>query len=306
MNVDFKVKRTEDCVLIDTKKWLTDGSGISIHRMSGRDVPTGIAQVVCSYPEKKELEGITTEGDTVLISKVASDISQYRKFGVVRGDDRYFSCPIMQVLGVFRNKEFSINSLEMCTDKVLIEKVDVNLENLHLPKSNTMVGKVVKTGTYKFDKNWKKEALTTKIGDIVVVRDNVTTHVKLLEGDYYVTEESMIVGCFDPSAFTLENLEVRNNYIIMESYIPVKLNNTIITPYLNYEDEDMTEIYNRDLFKVLKKDEKIDKISENDIVLIDRNITNYVYIGSKRYFVTCGTDNIMCRIQRGGDNDTQF
>ena len=36
MKIDFKVKRAEDCVLIDTKAWLTDGTGISLHKMSGR------------------------------------------------------------------------------------------------------------------------------------------------------------------------------------------------------------------------------------------------------------------------------
>ena len=57
----------------------------------------------------RELKGVVAEGgDTVLLSKAAADISQYRKFGVKEGDDRYFHCPIMQVLGVFRDKDISL------------------------------------------------------------------------------------------------------------------------------------------------------------------------------------------------------
>lgn len=298
MEIDFKVKRAEDCILIDTKAWITDGTGISLHKMSGRDVPTGINKVLDVYPKTKELEGVVSKGDTVLLSKAASDISQYRKFGVKEGDERYFHCPVMQVLGTFKNREISFNTLKMCTDKILIKKIDTTIDELFLSEDNTMVGKVLKVGTCKFDKNWNKTPLSVKVGDIVLIRDNVTTKVNLKEGEYYATEDSMVVGAFTSSKFTLDNLTILNNYVILESHIQETLNNLILTPILNYEEEDFTEIYNRDLFRVIKKDENVDKISKNDILLIDRNFTNYVYVGSKKYFVVSGMDFITSKINR--------
>lgn len=297
MRIDFKVKRAEDCILIDTKAWITDGTGISLHRMSGRDVPTFINKAISVYPVTEGLKNVVSKGDTVLLSRVASDISQYRKFAVRVGDDRYFHCPIMQVLGIFKNGEISFSSLNMCTDKILIEKIDVQYKGLYLSENNTMIGKVVKTGTHKFDKDWNKLPLSVKVGDTVLIRDNVTTKIRLLEGEYYATEESMVVGVFNSSLFDLNNLTVLNNYIVMSPYIPETLNSVVITPKLDYENEDITEIYNRDLFKVIKKDESVDRVFENDILLIDRSLTNYVYIGSEKYFITSGLDYIVSKVK---------
>lgn len=299
MNIDFKVKRAENCVLIDTKAWITDGTGISLHRMSGRDVPTFINKAISVYPITEGLRDIVSEGDTILLSKVASDISQYKKFEIKAGDERYFHCPIMQVLGTFKNSEISFNALNMCTDKILIEKVDLEYKGLYLSEDNTMVGRVVKIGTCRFDKDWKKQPLSVKVGDIVLIRDNVTTKVRLSEGEYYATEESMVVGVFNSSVFDLDHLTVLNNYVIMSPYIPETLSSIVVTPILDYENEDITEIYNRDLFKVLKVPEKFDNISRDDILLVDRNLTNYVYIGSKKYFVISDIDYITSKINKG-------
>lgn len=301
--IDFKVKRAEDCVLIDTKGWITDGTGISKHRMSGRIIPTFINKALDVYPVTRGLKSIVNNGDTILISRIASDISQYRKFGVREGDERYYHCPIMQVLGIFENEEISLSSLKMCTDKVLIEKIDMTSKGIILPETNTMIGKVVKVGTHKFDKDWNILPLCSKVGDTVLVRDNVSTEIYLKEGKYYATEDSMIVGIFENEKFDLNHLNVCNDYVIMNPYIPEFLNSMLVTPTLDFENEDISEIYNRDLFKVLKVDKKVDRVLENDILLIDRNLTNYVYLGLEKYYVLNGIDNISSKIIKGEKND---
>ena len=78
MMIDFRVKRSEDCITIDTKAWITSSDiGITIHRMSGRDIPTFITKVVSVNPVVESLKGLVKTGDIVLLSRVASDISQY-------------------------------------------------------------------------------------------------------------------------------------------------------------------------------------------------------------------------------------
>ena len=297
MTIDFRVKRSEDCITIDTKAWINSSDiGITIHRMSGRDIPTFITKVVSVNPVVESLKGLVKTGDIVLLSRVASDISQYKKFAVKVGDDRYFNAPIMQVLGVF-NGEVSFESLSLLTDKILIEKIETDVNGIMLSKNNTMVGRVLKTGTNRFDKDWNKFPLAIKQGDIVLVRDNVTTEITLSSKRYYITEEPMIVGVFKEARYDLNSFQLINNYIILDSYIPEQMGK-LLTPIMNYEEADYTQIYDRDLFKVVKTPDNIDNIFENDILLIDRNYTNYVYLGAKRYFVLSGTEYISARVNK--------
>ena len=300
MNIDFNVKRSEDCALIDTKKWVDNASvGITIHRLSGRDIPTGIAELINVHAVNKELEGIVEKGDLVLVSRVAADISQYRKFGVKVGDDRYANIPIMQIMGVFRNHEIDYSSLQMVTDKVLIKKIDIKHKGLLLSNDQTMFGEVVKVGTHRYSKEWHKIPLKVKVGDKVVVRDNVTTEVNLDGERYYAVEEPMIIGIFpNDDEFNIETLSVINNYILMKPHVPENLSDSIlITPFMDYDASDYTEIYNRDLFKVVKADEKLDKITRDDILLLDRNITNYMYLGSEKYFVVSGLEFVSAKVK---------
>lgn len=295
MTIDFKVKRSEDCITIDTKAWITSSTiGITVHRMSGRDIPTYITKAVSVNPVTENLKGLINTGDTILLSRVASDISQYKKFAVKVGDDRYFNAPIMQILGVF-NGDISLENLELLTDKILIEKIEAAADGIILSKDNTMVGRVLKTGTNRFDKEWNKYPLTVKQGDVVLVRDNVTTEIMLGSKRYYVTEEPMVVGIFKGDKYSLDSLQLLNNYIILDSYIKEQMGN-LFTPIMDYEEADYTQIYDRDLFKVLKVSNELDNIRENDILLIDRNYTNYVYLGAKRYFVLSGTEYISARV----------
>lgn len=299
MKIDFKVKRAEDCALIDTKKWVDNAStGITLHRLSGRDIPTGITELKSVYPVKEGLKNIIKEGDLVLISKVAADISQYRKFAVERGDERYFHVPIMQVYGIFKNHNINYDSFQLVTDKVLLKRLEPKYSGILKAEDNTMIGEVVKIGTNKFDENWNSKPLTVKVGDRVIVRDNVSTEIYLDGERYYVVEEPTIIGIFkDEDRFELESLRIFNNSILLEPYIPKNIcDSIIITPNMNYEDADYTELYNRDLFKVAAVDQELDKIHRNDILLIDRNFTNYVYLGTKKYFTISGLNFVSAKI----------
>ena len=297
--IDFKVPKIKDCIVIDTKNWLQNSSQIlTIHRMSGRDIPTYIAKVLDVYAEKDALKGSVEKDDTVLITRIASEVAQSRAFEVEVGDKRYYNVPIMQVLGIFANGIISYDNLTMLFDKILIKKIDTSrIGLLDIPNSNTMIGEVVKIGTCKFDKNWNKKELQVKVGDLVLIRDNATTEVFLENETYYATEENMVVGLFKSNNFTLDNLELINESIILEPYIPsTALNTSLLTPLLNFEDEDITDIYNRDLFKVISVDKSLTKLKKNDIILTDRSVTTYVYIGIDKYFVLFGMEYLEAKI----------
>ena len=72
----------------------------------------------------------------------------------------------------------------------------------------------------------------------------------------------------------------------MKPYVSKKvLNSNILeTPEINYEDLDYSDMYNRDLFKVCYADEATG-IHAGDILLLNRDYTNYVYFNNEKYFI---------------------
>ena len=292
--IDFKVPRSKDCITIDTKDWRPNNiSGLEVRKISGRTVPTYVAEVLDIHVQNEKLKGIMKK-DLVLISRVASEIAEFRTFAIKDEDKRYYNVPIMQVLGYFQYGTPRFNNLVMLFDKVLIRKIDNPLDNSLIIQDNTLIGEVVKAGSCRFDKDWNIKELTVKAGDRVLIRDNVSTEIVLDGQTYYATEEGMVVGILSENAKTLDDIKLINQSVICEAFIPPKAldSKLLITPTLNYEDEDLTDIYNRNLFKVIVCDISLTNIRKNDILLIDRNMTNYVYFNGTKYFITQGLEYV--------------
>ena len=130
-----------------------------------------------------------------------------------------------------------------------------------------------------------------------MIRDNVTTEITLNGETYYATEESMVVGVFEGNDYSLNSLRLLNDSIIFDSYVAENvLGSSLLTPSMNYENEDITDIYNRDLFKVLASDKSLTKLQRDDIIIVDRSVTNYVYIGTDKYFMLSGMDYIEAKV----------
>ena len=297
--IDFKVPKNKDKIIIDTNDWIRNSTGntLNIYRISGKDLPTYITKVVDVNIQTKELKNSVKKGDTVVLTRVASEISEYYVSSLSKYDKgKYCSIPVMQVLGVFEGDTISYNSLRMLFDKILIKKISQEAEIL-LSENNAMVGEVVRIGTNKFSKDWKAESLSVKVGDKVLIRDNVVTELRL-DGDiYYAVEEGMIAAILNHD--TLEESEIISNSVIMEPYLSETIGSSVlITPSLNYEDEDITSIYNRDLFKVVAVDKNLIKLKKGDIILVDRNVTNYVYFREHKYFILSSLDFVEGKVRR--------
>ena len=187
----------------------------------------------------------------------------------------------------------------MIYDKILVEKINNSQNNLILPETNEMIGKVVKVGTNNFDKNFNKIPLQVKIGDIVLIKDNVSTSIRLDGKSYYAIEEKAIVGIIK------ENTEITfiNESILMKPYYFKKLlNSTILeTPDIDYENLDYSEIYNRDLFQIKYIDKSVENLQKDDIILVKRDFTNYVYLNQEKYFLINGKDYVEAKLERTGE-----
>ena len=292
---DYKVKKTEDCVLIGCEDWIQP-STLQICKISGKSNISYITKALdVHFHSKHFLDCPIKKGDTILLTKVASEIASMRSHKL-EDNNNYFDVPIMQVLGIFKDNKISLNNLEMIYDKVLVEKVDTKIwKGLVLPESSQMIGIVVKTGSNSFSKDGKEIPLKVKTGDVVIIKDNVSTPINLDNKQYYALEEKAIVGI-------AENNEVNfiNESILMKSYnFPNVLNSSLlIAPDINYEDLDYSDIYNRDLFQIKYLDKNLKKLNIDDIILVKRDYTNYVYFNQEKYFLINGKEYIEAKIER--------
>lgn len=296
-NFDYKVNRTENCIMVKTSEWIENNSNlIQTYRLSGRQLPTYFTQVIDEnivdkkFQDSKELLKV---GATVLLTRVVSDVAYYRSYEIE--NEKYYDIPVMQVIGTFKNNIISYDNLNLLYDKIIIEKIDVKEDSILLTlPDNSMIGRVLKVGTCRFDKNWNRIPLTVKEGDIVLIKDNVTTNVVFDSKQYYVTEENSVVGIWNnESNMTLDNIKLINDSILLvENYKEEKESNILLRPDINYEDLDTSDIYNRNIFKVIKKDNNLTRINENDNIFINRDITNYVYYNKMKYFMINGMQYI--------------
>ena len=297
--LDLKVPRFKDKIVVNTKKWVQnyEGCGLGIHRLSGRDLPTYLIYAEEVYDFSERFKGAVNAGDLVLATRVSSEMCMYNSFEL-EGEGQYNTIPIMQVIGTFNDNKVSFSNLKLLFDKILIQKKDNIYKGFVLPESNSFVGEVVKVGTNRFDADGVSHDLRVSVGDTVLVRDNVTTEIYLDGQQFYATEEAMIVAIFHDSAYELENAEIISDSILLQPYIPEKIfNSSLVTPNVIYEDLDVTDIYNRDLFKVVAVDKNLTKVAKNDILLIDRNVTNYVYHGLDKYHIISDMNIIEAKIE---------
>ena len=141
-----------------------------------------------------------------------------------------------------------------------------------------MLGKVVKVG----------ENSKVKTDDVIAVRDNVSTPIKFENKDYFAIEDKFVVGVLN-SSYSIDSMNLINEYIIMKPYISKNvLNSTVLeTPEINYNDLDYSDIENRNLFKVCYADKSLN-VEKGDILLLNRDFTNYMYYNNEKFFVING------------------
>ena len=283
--LNFKVDKTKDCIIINTDEWIQNSeNSLKRYKMSGRSIITYLTEVVDKNivsDKFKEADSVLEKGGIVLVSKIASEISRDRAITI--DNKKYYNIPVMQVLGYFEGNKVSFNTLNLLYDKVLVEKVSLN-EGIFYTEDHSMVGKVLKIGTHGFDSEWNRKPLQVKVNDVVLIKDNVSTKVTLDNKEYYVLEEGAIVGIFGDD-LKLDNLRVINNSVLLKEYIDEKLlgSDLLYTPFLNYKDLDETDIYNRNMFQVVRVDKSLKDLEIGDIVLADRSVSNYVSVNEDKY-----------------------
>lgn len=290
LKYDYNVQRTKNRVQINVREWVQPTDTLEIHKMSGKAFLTYINKALKVHNETFSDVKIN-EGDTILINKVASEIAVSPTIPYLLKDREYFDVPISQILGVFRG-DVSLNNLELTGGKVLYKKVDRTMSSqLLIPDKSTTMGFVK-----KLPSNYKGRL---QEGTLILVKDNVSTDLYWAQG-YSITEEKDIIAIAEiqPAGDTVLKLNVINNYTLMKPYISTNVlnSNLLISPDINYEDLDYSDMYNRNLFKVCMTDENTG-LTEGDILVLNRDYTTYVYFNNEKYFaIENGKEWISARI----------
>lgn len=273
MKYDFNVKRLEDKIQISIDNWLyPEENIIEFHKISGKPSVTGFTKALTIGDN---VEGVDKD-DVLLLSKVACDVATTPTAFYAIDGKRYFNIPAEQVIGTFSKEIINFSNLVLRKGYVLFERINKTQDSIiSIEENSTMMGKVVKV----------HETSPFTEGDTIIIRDNVSTPVKFGDNEYFAVEEKFIVGVAE-GTLSIKDVRILNEYILMKPYISSHvLNSTILeTPDINYEDLDYSDINNRNLFKVYYVEEGIG-INKGDILLLNRDFTNYFYYENEKYFV---------------------
>lgn len=274
MKYDFNTERTKGKVQINVQDWLTsDDNLIKIYKINGKTPVSYITKVTFVGDGVK---GIQT-GDCILLSKVSCEVATSLTAYYTIGDNRYFDIPEEQILGIFEQDKITFRNLKLRNKNILFKKVHQGYSSIICTEDkNTTVGGIIKVG----------ENSQFSIGDIVLIEDNTVTPVFIDGEECYAVEEKFVVGLASDEDFSMESMDIKNNYVLMKPYISKNVLNSKIleTSEINYNNLDYSDINNRDLFKVMHVDKSLENIKKGDILLLNRNYTNYVYYAGEKYF----------------------
>ena len=176
-------------------------------------------------------------------------------------------------------------------DKVMFKPIEVKQSDfLYLSDDNLSVGVVVKTGDGGFNDDWDRVPMNFKLGDVVLVRDNVSTRVTLGQEDYYVVDDKFIMGKFESEdKLNIEDLKLCEGVNLFEEYEDDTIEGSTLYKVPMGDEDDISQTYQNMLFKLVKSDE----VPEG-IYYINRIDTEYVKFKNKTYFVA-KKDRIMAK-----------
>ena len=274
MKYDYSTSRTKNKVQINIQNWLTsDNSLIKLYKMNGK---TPISYITEATFIGDGVEGIQ-KGDYLLLSKVSCEVATSLTAFYTIDDKKYFDIPKEQILGVFKENKITFRNLELRDKIVMFKKVYRKQSSiLDIEDRDATIGGIIKVG-----KNSQ-----FNVGDIAIIENNTPTPVFIDDEECYAVEEKFVVGIANEEDFSIENIDIKNNYILMKLYISKNVLNSKIleTSGINYDNLDYSDINNRNLFKVIYADKSLQGIKKGDILLLDRNYVNYVYYNGEKYF----------------------
>ena len=277
-------------VIINSEDWHSP-EPLVLTNLKGKIIPTNITTAVGINPAPAYRPLPFKVGDLIALSGLATRITSYLPFKLPDDPTIYSSTHLSQVIGYFVDNKVDYDNFIPIYDKVMFKPIEVKQSDfLYLSDDNLSVGVVVKTGDGGFNDDWDRVPMNFKVGDVVLVRDNVSTRVTLGQEDYYVVDDKFIMGKFESKdKLNIEDLKLCEGVHLFEEYEDDTIEGSMLYKVPMGDEDDISQTYQNMLFKLVKSDE----VSEG-IYYINRIDTEYVKFKNKTYFVA-KKDRIMAK-----------
>lgn len=277
-------------VIINSEDWHSP-EPLVLTNLKGKIIPTNITTAVGINPAPAYRPLPFNVGDLIALSGLATRITSYLPFKLPDDPTIYSSTHLSQVIGYFVDNKVDYDNFIPIYDKVMFKPIEVKQSDfLYLSDDNLSVGVVVKTGDGGFNDDWDRVPMNFKLGDIVLVRDNVSTRVTLGQEDYYVVDDKFIMGKFESEdKLNIEDLKLCEGVHLFEEYEDDTIEGSTLYKVPMGDEDDISQTYQNMLFKLVKSDE----VPEG-IYYINRIDTEYVKFKNKTYFVA-KKDRIMAK-----------
>lgn len=277
-------------VIINSEDW-HNPEPLVLTNLKGKIIPTNITTAVGINPAPAYRPLPFKVGDLIALSGLATRITSYLPFKLPDDPTIYSSTHLSQVIGYFVDNKVDYDNFIPIYDKVMFKPIEVKQSDfLYLSDDNLSVGVVVKTGDGGFNDDWDRVPMNFKIGDVVLVRDNVSTRVTLGQEDYYVVDDKFIMGKFESEdKLNIEDLKLCEGVHLFEEYEDDTIEGSTLYKVPMGDEDDISQTYQNMLFKLVKSDE----VPEG-IYYINRIDTEYVKFKNKTYFVA-RKDRIMAK-----------
>ena len=277
-------------VIINSEDWHSP-EPLVLTNLKGKIIPTNITTAVGINPAPAYRPLPFKVGDLIALSGLATRITSYLPFKLPDDPTIYSSTHLSQVIGYFVDNKVDYDNFIPIYDKVMFKPIEVKQSDfLYLSDDNLSVGVVVKTGDGGFNDDWDRVPMNFKWGDVVLVRDNVSTRVTLGQEDYYVVDDKFIMGKFESEdKLNIEDLKLCEGVHLFEEYEDDTIEGSMLYKVPMGDEDDISQTYQNMLFKLVKSDE----VPEG-IYYINRIDTEYVKFKNKTYFVA-KKDRIMAK-----------
>ena len=277
-------------VIINSEDWHSP-EPLVLTNLKGKIISTNITTTVGINPAPAYRPLPFKVGDLIALSGLATRITSYLPFKLPDDPTIYSSTHLSQVIGYFVDNKVDYDNFIPIYDKVMFKPIEVKQSDfLYLSDDNLSVGVVVKTGDGGFNDDWDRVPMNFKVGDVVLVRDNVSTRVTLGQEDYYVVDDKFIMGKFESKdKLNIEDLKLCEGVHLFEEYEDDTIEGSTLYKVPMGDDDDISQTYQNMLFKLVKSDE----VPEG-IYYINRIDTEYVKFKNKTYFVA-KKDRIMAK-----------
>lgn len=277
-------------VIINSEDWRSP-EPLVLTNLKGKIIPTNITTAIGINPAPAYRPLPFKVGDLIALSGLATRITSYLPFKLPDDPTIYSSTHLSQVIGYFVDNKVDYDNFIPIYDKVMFKPIEVKQSDfLYLSDDNLSVGVVVKTGDGGFNDDWDRVPMNFQLGDIVLVRDNVSTRVTLGQEDYYVVDDKFIMGKFESEdKLNIEDLKLCEGVHLFEEYEDDTIEGSTLYKVPMGDEDDISQTYQNMLFKLVKSDE----VPEG-IYYINRIDTEYVKFKNKTYFVA-KKDRIMAK-----------